>query len=96
MELDFSGFVYAVPTANAVVAAREKDADTTRTELCKQVAQGRRIFQREIQLFITVRDANCLRDFLLVENVVEPLEESVARSWLVFPYRQMAAGAVEG
>ena len=85
VELDISEFVLAVPRADAVVAARGEDADATRTEFCVQFAHGHCIFWREEGLIASIRNADRLRDILIlkVEQVGEPHDITVARHWLV-------------
>src|SRR6266702_5013103 len=83
--------------ADATVAAWEEDASATRTELREQVAQGRCILQWEIFLVVTIRNTDRLRDDRLGYDVVEPHQESVARSWFVASryHQHLAADAVE-
>ena len=83
--MDFSAFVFAVPRADAIVTAREENADATRTKFCEQVAYGRRILYREIVLVSSKRNADRLRDLLNilhVEQEGEPHEKTVAPDWL--------------
>ena len=86
----------AVPSADAVVAAWEEDADPSCTELCKQVAHGGCIFHRKFLLVDTIRCVDRLWDVRLTQHVVEPREKHVIQGWLVAGERLMQpdAGAV--
>lgn len=70
----------AVPFAEAVVAAQEKDADTTRVELREQEAHARCIVLRGVLLVVTGRRDDRLRDAVFFGHVKEPAGERVASS----------------
>ena len=88
--------VYAVPSADAVLAARDEDSDALRTEHSEHAAQGPRIIRREIPLGFTVWYDDCQRGRLFFEYVAEPLEVYVRNDWpsVAIPLR-IATDAVE-
>jgi hypothetical protein len=73
VEPDISVVMPAISLADAGIAARDKVAGSTHTELCKQLAQSLCVFMQDTRLLSTVPQADCLQDPRLLGHVVEPL-----------------------
>ena len=89
---------HAVPHTDSTIAAREEDADATRTELCEQFTHVRRIVDRDSLLVVSVPHSDRLWYIRLVKHVVKPIEERLVhvrwRAVVGFERRQ-AACAIE-